>query len=275
MTNQSLKLIIDDIKRIDNSFWQLAASVEICIDLYELTGEGEYLQNALDVVLYLYGSRAFFGAYNPSIAFTDNPFNDDLLWWCMSALRFLKYAPEHLKEQLRRDIRLCFDIVDRRGNTGNGILWNGDWLGMHNDKACCSNFSYVIVAAALGELGKAEHTYNWAVKNLLHDSFLSDRLDRTDRVEDEATYNYGLLLLAAKQLGKPYPAARLPGTELYLRKEQHEYNLEFAPIILMRGMRAWGLDISDWFSISPRKTIYTSLLMHYINIKKGYYAKHI
>ncbi|MGG6311012.1 carbohydrate-binding protein [Paenibacillus macerans] len=195
------------------SFWVEAELWEMVMDAYQRTTDRELkaqLRTQIDEVFD--GAVAKHGE-----DWTNNPFNDDIMWWAMASARAYQITGE---TRYLEKARYYFDFVyDTQWDDSfaNGGIW---WLNSeHVTKNACINFPAAQAAVFLYEitddrhyLEAAERIFRWG-KTMLTDGNgkVFDRIE-PDRgaVPDATHYNQGTFVGAAVGLH------RVTGDPIYL-----------------------------------------------------------
>ncbi|MFD0693360.1 carbohydrate-binding protein [Paenibacillus sp. GCM10027628] len=186
-------------------FWVEAELWEMVMDAYVHTSNAALkakLRTQIDDIFD--GTVAKYGT-----DWTNNHFNDDIMWWAMASAR----AYEITKEQRYLDkAKYYFDFVYNTqwdDNFANGGIW---WMNSeHTTKNACINFPAAEAAVYLYNLTKdnhyldaATHIYRWG-KTMLTDGEgkVFDRIElQNGAVPDATHYNQGTFIGAAVGLYK-------------------------------------------------------------------------
>ncbi|MBW4837823.1 MAG: carbohydrate-binding protein, partial [Paenibacillaceae bacterium] len=194
-------------------FWVEAELWEMVMDAYLRTSDRELkaqlraqIDDIFDGAVLKYGED-----------WTNNPFNDDIMWWAMASARAYQITGE---ARYLDKAKYYFDFVyDTQWDDAfaNGGLW---WLNSeHVTKNACINFPAAEAAVYLYEITEdshyleaATHIYRWG-KTMLTDGNgkVFDRIE-PDRgpVPDATHYNQGTFIGAATMLH------RVTGDKVYL-----------------------------------------------------------
>lgn len=173
-------------------YWWEAQLWETVMDIYERTGSSTYRAMIDDVY------DGFVAAYPD---WSTNPFNDDIGWWALAALRAYDITAEARYLNVAKQM---FDYVYENqysSDYGGGIWWNS--INFLTQKNVATNATAAIIAIKLSrELGedtyleKAQILFNW-VRDTFYDEetgFVGDHIsgDGDGTVSTwEYTYNFG------------------------------------------------------------------------------------
>lgn len=179
-------------------YWWEAQLWETVMDIYERTGSSAYRTMIDDVY------DGFVVAY---LDWRENPFNDDIGWWALAALRAYDITEESRYLNIAQQM---FDYVYENqysADYGGGIWWNS--INFLTQKNVATNATASIIALKLSQelndnsyLEKAQILFNW-VKDTFYDSetgFVGDHIsgDGDGTVTTwEYTYNFGQFAAAA------------------------------------------------------------------------------
>ncbi|MBM7565130.1 carbohydrate-binding protein [Paenibacillus sacheonensis] len=186
-------------------FWVEAELWEMVMDAYERTSDPELkaqLRQQIDDVF-----DGTVASYGPD--WTNNHFNDDIMWWAMASARAYKITGE---QRYLDKAKYYFDFVyDTQWDDGfaNGGIW---WMNSdHSTKNACINFPAAEAAVFLYNATKDDHyldaatrIYRWS-KTVLTDGSgkVFDRIEVKNGVAPDAThYNQGTFIGAAVGLYK-------------------------------------------------------------------------
>jgi predicted alpha-1,6-mannanase (GH76 family) len=187
-------------------FWKLAEEIEMVIDVYEHTRNPAFSNQ---VVQLIDGFNAHYGN-----AWTNNEFNDDVMWICIANLRGYQMTGN---KRWRDHARTQFEAVYRRAwDTnffGGGLFWKTE----NRSKNTCVNTPAAIAACLLwkayGETAyrdKASAIVDW-VKLVLSDGkgWIYDSIRTNGTVsKGSLTYNQGTFIGACNFLGRTNDAAQ-------------------------------------------------------------------
>jgi len=203
----------DTRRQTHQDFWVEAELWELVMDAYVRTSDPELkaeLRAQIDDIFD--GATAKYGD-----DWTNNPFNDDIMWWAMGSARAYELTgdPKYLEKA-----RYYFDFVygtQWDDEFAGGGIW---WLNTeHDTKNACINFPAAQTAILLYELTGEEpyldaavRIYKWG-KTMLTDGNgkVFDRIEvARGPVPDSTHYNQGTFIGAAVGL------YRITGDEVYL-----------------------------------------------------------
>ncbi|MUG65241.1 carbohydrate-binding protein [Paenibacillus campinasensis] len=204
-----------DSNRGDNyqSFWVEAELWEMVMDAYLHTSDPELkaqLRTQIDDIFD--GTVAKYGE-----DWTNNPFNDDIMWWAMGSARAYQITGEaRYLERAQYYFDFVYDTQWDDEFAGGGIWWlNSE----HDTKNACINFPAAQTAVFLYELTGAPHyleaatrIYRWS-KTMLTDGEgkVFDRIEvARGPIPDSTHYNQGTFVGSAVGL------YRVTGDETYL-----------------------------------------------------------
>ncbi|WP_036717936.1 carbohydrate-binding protein [Paenibacillus harenae] len=194
-------------------FWVEAELWEMVMDAYVHTSDPELkasLRTQIDDIFD--GAVAMHGE-----DWTNNPFNDDIMWWAMGSARAYQLTGEQrYLDKASYYFDFVFDTQWDDGFAGGGIWWlNSE----HHTKNSCINFPAAQAAIYMYNITQDEHYLDAAVrifswgKTMLSDGNgkIYDRIEVDNGVQGGAThYNQGTYIGAAVGL---YQAT---GNALYL-----------------------------------------------------------
>ncbi|NBD23714.1 carbohydrate-binding protein [Paenibacillus glycinis] len=194
-------------------FWVEAELWELVMDAYEHTSDaGLKAQLRAQIDDIFDGTVAKYGE-----DWTDNHFNDDIMWWAMASARAygITKEPRYL-EKAKHYFDFVYDTQWDDGFANGGIWWmNSD----HSTKNACINFPAAEAAVVLYNATKDEHyleaatrIYRWS-KTMLTDGEgkVFDRIEmKNGAVPDATHYNQGTFIGAAVGL------YGITGDEVYL-----------------------------------------------------------
>ncbi|MBB6672406.1 carbohydrate-binding protein [Cohnella nanjingensis] len=194
-------------------FWVEAELWELVMDAYLHTSDAGLkatLRNQIDEIFD--GTVAKYGA-----DWTDNHFNDDIMWWAMGSARAYEITqePRYLEKA-----KYYFDFVydtQWEDSFANGGIW---WMNTdHSTKNACINFPAAEAAVYLYNATKDDHyleaatrIYRWG-KTMLTDGNgkVFDRIEmKNGAVPDATHYNQGTFIGSAVGL------YRITGNRVYL-----------------------------------------------------------
>lgn len=200
------KMFWKDSKREKHQdFWVEAELWELVMDAYQHTSDPALkaeLKTQIDDVYD--GTVAKYGQ-----DWTNNPFNDDIMWWAMGSARAYQITgnPRYL-EAARDHFDFVYDTQWDEEFASGGIWWlNSE----HNTKNACINFPAAQAALYLYDITKDEHYLNAATKifrwgkTMLTDGNgkVFDRIEiEHGAVPDATHYNQGTYIGSAVGLYK-------------------------------------------------------------------------
>jgi len=184
-------------------FWIEAELWELVMDAYQHTSDSALkaqLRTQIDDVYQ--GIVAQYGA-----DWTNNPFNDDIMWWAMASARAYQITGDsNYLAQAKRHFDFVYDTQWDDTFAGGGIWWlNSE----HSTKNACINFPAAEAAMYLYNITKDTHYLDAAVrifrwsKTMLTDGNgkVFDRIETANGPIPDAThYNQGTFIGAAVKL---------------------------------------------------------------------------
>jgi predicted alpha-1,6-mannanase (GH76 family) len=187
-------------------FWKLAEEIEMVIDVCERSHNPSSIKQVIQLIN---GFDAIYGA-----AWTNNVFNDDVMWICIANLRGYQLTGN---TQWRDHARENFDAVYARAwdtnFMGGGLFWKTENLS----KNTCVNAPAAIAACLLwksfGETeyrDKANAIVDW-VKAVLSDGngWIYDSIKTNGAISrGSLTYNQGTYIGACNFLGRMNDASQ-------------------------------------------------------------------
>ncbi len=139
-------------------FWVGAEMWEMVMDAYEHTSDPDLkrqlraqIDDMFDGIIAQYGSD-----------WTNNPFNDDIMWWVMGSARAYQITGDtRYLDAAKRHFAFVYDTQWDDDFAGGGIWWlNGE----HNTKNACINFPAAEAAVYLYDITKDPYYLNAASK---------------------------------------------------------------------------------------------------------------
>jgi predicted alpha-1,6-mannanase (GH76 family) len=185
-------------------FWKLAEEIEMVIDVCErnssFTNQLVQLINGFNI--------------HHGMAWTNNPFNDDVIWICIANLRAYRLIG---KVQWRDHARANFDAVYARAWDTNLLGGGMFWKTENRSKNTCVNAPAAIAACLLWKTcgdtsyrDKANAIIDW-VKSVLSDGngCIYDSIRTNGSINRASlTYNQGTFIGACNLLGRTKDAAQ-------------------------------------------------------------------
>ncbi|MBU5441688.1 glycoside hydrolase family 76 protein [Paenibacillus sp. MSJ-34] len=180
-------------------YWWEAQLWETVMDAYERTANAEYYNLIGDIYD---GFRAAYPDWE------SNPFNDDIGWWALGALRAYDLTGESRYKDMAKDM---FDFIWQSWSSdfGGGIWWNR--IGFLPQKNVATNATAAVIAMKLYRvlndndyLEKANQLYDWVETTLYAgDGYIYDQYRQGEGVKDwEFTYDFGLFAGASVEMYK-------------------------------------------------------------------------
>lgn len=194
-------------------FWVEAELWEMVMDAYQHTSDpGLKAQLRAQIDDIFDGTVAKYGS-----DWTNNPFNDDIMWWVMGSARAYQITGEaRYLEAAKRHFAFVYDTQWDDDFAGGGIWWlNSE----HNTKNACINFPAAEAAEYLYDITKdryyldaATRIFRWGKTMLTDgDGKVFDRIETEKGAIPDAThYNQGTYIGAAVGL------YRITGDTTYL-----------------------------------------------------------
>lgn len=178
-------------------YWWEAQLWEVVMDAYERTGNTDYLPLIDDIF------EGFLDAYPD---WSDNPYNDDIGWWALAALRAYDITGN---TDYRDEAKDMFDHIWSfwSKDFGGGIWWNT--VGHLPQKNVATNAVAATIAIQLsrayndpGYLTKAYDLYEWVEDTLYEgNGYVNDQYRQGVGVLDwEYTYNFGNFARASYEM---------------------------------------------------------------------------
>ncbi len=182
-----------------SDFWWEAHFLEVTLDAYELTG-GAVERQRIDEVYDGFVAM-------PWHAWTTNPYNDDLGWWCVALARAFEVTGE---TRFRDRAAAIFASIAafEDATYGGGVWWKRDGTGQC--KTVCINAPFALAALHLyswtgdpAYLARAQRAYSFLESRLVQGAVVNDDVDGTgvgSVVDSQYTYNYGTFIGASLAL---------------------------------------------------------------------------
>jgi predicted alpha-1,6-mannanase (GH76 family) len=170
-------------------YWWEAQLWQTVMDAYERTGSQTYYDLIGDI---------YDGFRNAYPDWSANPFNDDIGWWALGALRAYDITGDTRYKTVAKDM---FDHLWQSWSSdfGGGIWWNT--IGHEPQKNVATNATAAEIAMKLyrvyndsSYLTKAEQLYDWVEDTLYAgDGYVYDQYRQGEGLKDwEFTYNFGM-----------------------------------------------------------------------------------
>lgn len=230
-------------------FWVEAELWEMVMDVYQSTKDPKYLaqiDEIYDGTVKKYGEN-----------WTNNPFNDDIMWWAMGCARAYELTGnEKYLDQAKYHYNWVYDNEWEETSFNGGIWWKNN-LSDKVTKNACINFPAAMTAIYLYNITKenkyleqAEGIYKWG-KTTLSDGKgqIYDAIDFNGTNKGASHYNQGTFIGAAVELYK------VTKDEMYLNDAKNAANYTKDNLVDSNGMlkyEYWSGDLKGGKTILLR-----------------------